>query len=127
MARIFSTFLSISAATAYYQLVWRRLRSQTVKVSTIDAMLSLTSNPLRLLSLNLFRHPAICLFGLLLPLIPIGAIFPPSSLVVLLAPNPSILSSVIVPTFDINYRGNGSFVELKKSALYSMTADTTYL
>jgi hypothetical protein len=122
LARIFSLALGISATTAYTQLVWRYLRTELIRVNVIDTMLSATSNPSRLVSLGLMKYPTVFLFGLLLPLIPTGAIFPPSTLTVQSTPR-QFNSTMAVPFFDPSYWGAGRIEDMYDNSVYQSSND----
>ena len=125
--RVFSISLSIALGTAYTQLLWRRLRRTALKISTIDRLFSMSSNPLKTLhSSGITNAPTLWLAAVFLPCVPIAAIFPPGALEVV-----SILNTTSfdwpVPTYDFNYRGNStSYQALDRHALFIQGPDGEY-
>ncbi|KAF2144859.1 uncharacterized protein K452DRAFT_305825 [Aplosporella prunicola CBS 121167] len=118
--RVYSVLLTTSLGTAFAQLLWRRMRLKAHRVSTIDSLMSLTRNPLRLFCWDvLFHAPFLWIFGLLLTLIPIGTVLPPGALVVH-SRSRIIHTDVVVPTFDPAYLGNGLWEDFEPSFLFSV-------
>lgn len=125
-ARVFSTALAASASTAFTQLLWWYLRRRSLPLSKIDALFSINSSPLNLYQLGLLKAvPLLWFFGLLLPLIPVATIFPPGSLVVQQLPDRRSVPTM-VPTLDVDDRGNGSAVEFFSHAMFTHGSDGEY-
>lgn len=124
--RIFSMALAASASSAFTQLLWWFLRRGPIALKHIDAIFSLNTSPLNLYQFGLLRTlPTLWIFGLLFPLISITTIFPPGALVVqqLWTHNSSIM---IVPTLDVNYRGDNTPIEFFENAYHMDDPDGNY-
>lgn len=125
-ARVFSTALAASASTAFTQLLWWYLRRRPLPLSKIDALFTINSSPLNLYQLSLLKAvPLLWSLGLLIPLISVATIFPPGSLVVDQLPD-SHTNSTMVPTLNVDNRGNGSAVEFFSHAMFTHGADGEY-
>ena len=124
--RIFSMTLATSASSAFTQLLWWFLRRRPIALKKIDAVFSLNTSPLNLYQVGLLRTlPTLWVFGLLFPLISITTIFPPGALVVqqLWTHNSSLM---IVPTLDVNFRGNNTPIEFFENAFHMDDPDGNY-
>lgn len=125
-ARVFSTALAASASTAFTQILWWYLRRRALTLSDIDALFSINCSPIHLYQVGLIKvTPLLWIFGLLIPLISIATIFPPGSLVVQQLPD--IRSDIgMVPTLDVDYRGNNSAVDFFSYAMFDHGNDGEY-
>ncbi|PVH99348.1 hypothetical protein DM02DRAFT_472655, partial [Periconia macrospinosa] len=126
-ARSFSIALAASASKAFAQVLWWYLRRKPMPLSKIEALFSLNSSPLCLYQLGLLKLvPVMWLFGLLFPIISIATIFPPGSLVVQQLPfYPN--DTMIIPTLDTDFRGNGSAEDFFRYAMFARTGDGGYM
>jgi hypothetical protein len=127
LVRVFSLSVGIALGTAYTQILWSALRQKFLSLGMIDRMFSMATGPLNLLHFQtMLTNPLIWLTALLLPLIPIATIFPPGAVTVRFVPV-SWTRTMLVPSYDFNYRGtNDSYVNLKNYALFNLGADGIY-
>jgi hypothetical protein len=102
---------------AFTQCLWRLLRMQFIKISSVEVLFSVARNPLLLYHLELLiLTPTICLLVLFMWLLPIAVTFPPGALVVV----PAHTSSVQVrdvPTYNASFIGNSSVTDSSAKAL----------
>ncbi|KAF9694807.1 hypothetical protein EKO04_006817 [Ascochyta lentis] len=125
-ARVFSTALAASASTAFTQILWWYLRRRALSLSNIDALFSINCSPLHLYQVGLLKvTPILWFFGLLIPFISIATIFPPGSLVVQQLPDVQT-AMAMVPTLDVDYRGNNSAVDFWAYAMFDHGTDGEY-
>ncbi|KAF2642206.1 hypothetical protein P280DRAFT_296628 [Massarina eburnea CBS 473.64] len=125
-ARVFSTTLAASASPAFTQALWWFLRRKPLALNKIDAFFQLNSSRVNLYQLGLLRAvPVLWFFGLLFVLIPVATIFPPGSLVVQQLPLTQNTTAQ-VPILDVDYRGNGSAIELFENAMFLSGPDGDY-
>ncbi|KAM5527875.1 hypothetical protein FOXYSP1_19749 [Fusarium oxysporum f. sp. phaseoli] len=122
--RVFSISLGSTLGIAYTQLLWRRLRGTPLKVSTIDSLFQISSNPLKLLDTSgITKAPILWLTAAFLPCVPIATIFPPGALIIY-QPAITANSSMSVPWYDFDYRGNdSSYQSLAAHALFTLGSD----
>lgn len=117
LAYLFTASIKIALAVAFAQHLWHIMRRSEMKVSTIEMLFSIRSNPLRLFRINSIKKTWI-LFSLavLLYIIPIATSFPPGALTVRSTSPVEIVPSK-VPTY------NGSFVSSNFSqAIFVVTS-----
>ncbi|KIW16840.1 hypothetical protein PV08_04030 [Exophiala spinifera] len=83
LAFIVKVSLAASSATAFTQCLWRSLRSSGVKIRAVDSMFDVLTNPFEFLYVKVWvRHPLLTLTAATTWLIPLSAIFTPSTLTV---------------------------------------------
>lgn len=126
VVRLFSLSLGLASSTAFTQILWRKLRQNYLKVSTIDRLMSVPTAATELLSWEMPQATTtLWFFGLLLQLIPLATIFPPGSLIV----SPRLVSkseNISVPVFVVRFRGNGSLYGLYENELFRQYANGKY-
>jgi len=76
-----------------------------MNISTVDHLFALPSNPFKLFYMKCWQQaPLLWTFGLLFPLIPIAAIFPPGSIIVASLPT-TVNALALVPSIDAAFPG----------------------
>lgn len=60
-ASLFRTFLTITATTAYLQIVWKSLKTSSTKLSVVDAISGILASPVGFLNGGAWRKSAILL------------------------------------------------------------------
>ncbi|KAK2732113.1 hypothetical protein CKAH01_02059 [Colletotrichum kahawae] len=125
-SRSFSTILSVSASSAFAQLLWWYLRRRSLPLEKVEALFQLNFGPFNLYQLGILKLvPLLWFFGLLLLLVPLTASLPGGSLVVeQVARNAT--SAASIPALDVDFRGNGSAADLFKYAMFSTMPDGEY-
>ena len=107
LSNVFGVFLRAALAVAFIQHLWHLLRIQTMKVSTIELLFSIRSNPFVLLRLAALRAaPLLFVLSILMWVSQIVTSFPPGAITVITVQRISS-REVVVPTF------NASFVSYK--------------
>jgi hypothetical protein len=92
----------------------------------MDAFCALAANPIKLADLDSLRYsPFLWAVGLFLPLMKVLTSLPPGALVVVSLPQ-NTTSTVNVPTFDPNFRGNKTAPDFFANALFVMGFDGEY-
>jgi hypothetical protein len=125
--QLFSWTLAASASAAFTQLFWSYLRTKPVKVSTIDALFTLTSSPWNLFNIDGLKYaPILWLFGALFPSISIAVILPPGALVVGLLPRNHNLTGMTISSLDVGFRGNGTVAGMWENAMFLEGGDGEY-
>ncbi|KAH6890271.1 hypothetical protein B0T10DRAFT_485456 [Thelonectria olida] len=83
LVNVFKASLCGSLATAFTQHMWRILRAKALLVSTIELLHGVRYNPLLLTNLQIIRAtPVLYLVALIMWLLSIVVLFPPSALVI---------------------------------------------
>ncbi|KAJ9499652.1 hypothetical protein H2202_004642 [Exophiala xenobiotica] len=81
LAFLVKVSLALTSATAFTQCLWRSLRSEPMKIRSVDSMFDVLANPLEFLYLKFrLRHPVLTLTAATTWLIPLSTIFTPSTL-----------------------------------------------
>ena len=89
-----------------------------MKISTIDMLLSLTTNPSNLAYPEVFvGAPLLYICAALYYCLPIAMVHPPGAMIVASLPFVQDLN-ITVPTFDPSYQGEVTFMDLAKHALF---------
>jgi hypothetical protein len=79
----FRAALIACISSCYTQYLWKELRSQLLKVSLIEELFRIRSNPFRLLNQYLVRNtPILVLVAGISWLIPVATVYPPGALIV---------------------------------------------
>jgi hypothetical protein len=117
LANTFGVSLNVALALAFCQYLWRVVRLSTLKISTIEALFSLRSNPLLLFRGDAIKAaPPLFLIAILMWSIQIAISFPTGALTVVSA-NRTTFSMLSVPTF------NGSFVRTSCKSAPQLSTD----
>ncbi|KAF7960778.1 hypothetical protein EAE96_000451 [Botrytis aclada] len=117
LANAFSFFLKAALATSFVQYLWRLLRVQSMKISTIDALFGLKSNPFQMFTGAAIRAaPVLCVLSILMVSMTVAVSFPPGAINVVTIQRTSY-NSVVVPTFNASFMGNGSGLAANQYAL----------
>ncbi|KAJ9626857.1 hypothetical protein H2204_009873 [Knufia peltigerae] len=83
LAFIVKVSLAVTSATSFTQCLWRSLRSSSMKIRAVDSMFDILTNPLEFLYVEFWvRHPLLTFTAATTWLIPLSAIFTPSTLTV---------------------------------------------
>ena len=103
LANTFGFFLRSALAVAFVQYLWHLLRATTMKVSTIELLFSIRSNPFILLRPAALRATPL-LFGLSIIMwaSQIVTSFPPGAITITTTQNTSF-GMVVVPTFNASF------------------------
>ena len=92
--------LVASFLCSFTQILWQLLRAKPLKISTIDSLFSVVSNPFRLTYSDVFlRTPVLWLCAALHWCIPIAMIYPSGAIIVKPIPLNRTYNTT-VPTFD---------------------------
>lgn len=127
IGRVFSVCVSVALGLSYTQMLWNKLRKTPAKISTIDTLFSIQSNPTKLIYFDSLKTaPILWLLGLFLLLVPVGTVFPPGAIIVVASPDVQPYN-MSVPTYDFDYRGNStSFSNLASHALFTLSGDLQF-
>ena len=146
LANAFGFALRASLAVAFCQYLWRLFRAQAMKVSTIELIYSIRTNPFQLFQLAVLRAaPTLCALATIMWLSQIASSFPPGAITITTAQRVEF-SSVIVPNFNASYvspyqpfsvyqmetsnnslakMGNGSGAEANANSLFRLVISET--
>ncbi len=103
LANIFGVSLRASLAVAFCQYLWHLFRVQAMKVSTIELLFSIRSNPLQIFRTATLRAaPTLCALALLMWLSNIAQGFPPGAITISKAPRISY-KTVTVPSCNASF------------------------
>ncbi|KAK6612503.1 hypothetical protein H4I96_01716 [Botrytis cinerea] len=117
LANAFSFFLKTALATSFVQYLWRLLRVQPMKISTIDTLFGLKSNVFQTLTGAAIRAaPVLCVLSIMMASMAVAVSFPPGAINVVTIQRTSY-NSVVVPTFNASFMGNGSGLAANQYAL----------
>ncbi|KUJ24318.1 uncharacterized protein LY89DRAFT_727350 [Mollisia scopiformis] len=121
LANAFGFSLRASLAIAFVQRLWLLLRAQTMKVSTIEALFSIRSNPLMLFKpAAIAATPLLCILALVMWITQFVTGFPPGAITVV-SVQKSTFGTVNIPSFNASYMGNGSGVDAEAFSLTTLT------
>ncbi|KAI9743708.1 MAG: hypothetical protein M1818_003024 [Claussenomyces sp. TS43310] len=96
----FRSAMTISLTTAFSQRAWYIFRTRSLKVPTINSLLSSPRSVVNILSGDLIKSATLeWLFAVFCFLVPIGTVFPPGALTVGLQPHVTVVNTT-VPIFD---------------------------
>ncbi|KAK0118144.1 hypothetical protein ONS95_012450 [Cadophora gregata] len=125
LANAFGFALRASLAVAFCQYLWRLFRAQAMKVSTIELLYSIRTNPFQLFQIAVLRAaPTLCALAAIMWLSQIASSFPPGAITITTAQRVEF-SSVSVPTFNASYMGNGSGAEANANSLNRLVISET--
>ncbi|TGO65516.1 hypothetical protein BCON_0002g01010 [Botryotinia convoluta] len=117
LANAFSFFLKTALATSFVQYLWRLLRVQSMKISTIDTLFGLKSNPFQICTGAAIRAaPVLSVLSIMMASMTVAVSFPPGAINVVTIQRTSY-NSVVVPTFNASFMGNGSGLAANQYAL----------
>ncbi|KAF7863980.1 hypothetical protein EAF04_006945 [Stromatinia cepivora] len=120
LANVFSFFLKTALGTSFVQYLWRLLRVQTMKVSTIDSLFGLRSNIFHMFTGAAIRaSPVLCVLSIIMASMTITVSFPPGAINIVSVQRTSY-NSVVVPTFNASFMGNGSGVAANQYSLATL-------
>lgn len=103
LANAFGVALRASLAIAFCQYLWHLFRVQTMKVSTIELLFAIRSNPFQIFRMATLRAtPTLCALALLMFLSQIATGFPPGAITIAKAPRISY-EFVTVPSFNASF------------------------
>lgn len=112
----FGFALRASLAIAFVQRLWLLLRVQTMKVSTIEALFSVRSNPFMLFKpAAVAATPVLCLLALLMFISQFVTSFPPGAITVIQVQKTSY-GMVPIPSFNASFVSNFQFQETTSSS-----------
>ncbi|APA09459.1 predicted protein [Sclerotinia sclerotiorum 1980 UF-70] len=121
LANAFSFFLKTALTTSFVQYLWRLLRVQTMKVSTIDSLFGLRSNIFHMFKGATIRAaPVLCVMSAIMASMMIAVSFTPGAINVVLVQKTSY-DSIFVPTFNASFMGNGSGVAANQYSLATLS------
>lgn len=103
LANAFSFFLKSALTIAFVQHLWHLMRVQTMKISTIETLFGIKSNPLQIVTSAAIRStPALCVISIIMSGMAIAASFPPGAINVI---STQIISYQVVPvpTFNASF------------------------
>jgi hypothetical protein len=107
LANAFGFALRASLSVVFAQYLWHLLRVQTMKVSTIELLFAIRSNPFQIFRIaTLATTPTLCLLASFIWSLQVITSFPPGAITVITAQHRSFLT-MQVPTF------NASFVSIE--------------
>lgn len=125
LANAFGVALRASLAVAFCQYLWHLFRVQAMKVSTIELLFSIRSNPFQIFRMATLRAtPTLCALALLIFLSQIATGFPPGAITIVKAPRISY-EMVPVPSFNASFMGNSSGSDANAFSLIKLELDTT--
>ncbi|KAG9596387.1 hypothetical protein KCU77_g8066, partial [Aureobasidium melanogenum] len=79
----FRTFLTITATTAYFQILWRALKTESTRLNVVDAISGILANPVGFLNAGAWKKSVILLtLAITIWLLPIASIITPATLTV---------------------------------------------
>jgi hypothetical protein len=109
LANMFGFFLRAALGVAFVQYLWRLLRVETMKVSTIELLFSIRSNPFVLLKpAALKATPLLFVLSVLIWVSQILTSFPPGAITV--AATQKISNSLVsIPTFNASFVRSSDF------------------
>lgn len=103
LANAFGIALKASLAIAFSQYLWHLFRVQTMKISTIELLYSIRSNPFQIFRIATLRAtPTLCALALIMSLSTIAISFPPGAITISVAPRTSY-RPVVVPSFNASF------------------------
>lgn len=111
LANLFGIALRIALAVAFCQYLWRVLRLSALKISTIETLFSIRSNPFLLLQPAATKAaPILTLLALVIWVIQVAVSFPPGALTVV--PKSKVSHQpVSVPTFNASFVSPTTFFQ----------------
>ncbi|CZT09487.1 uncharacterized protein RAG0_14244 [Rhynchosporium agropyri] len=123
LANAFGFSLRASLAVAFCQYLWLLFRAQTMKVSTIELLYSIRTNPFQLFQIAVLRAtPTLCVMASIIWLSQIASSFPPGAITIKTAKRVGF-QTVSVPSYNASYMGNGSGAEADTYSLIKLTID----
>lgn len=103
IANAFGVAIKASLAVAFSQYLWHLFRIQSMKVSTIELLFAIRSNPFQIFrAASLKATPILCALALLMWLSSIVISFPPGAITIATAPRTSY-ETVSVPSFNASF------------------------
>ncbi|KAH7319312.1 hypothetical protein BKA65DRAFT_99153 [Rhexocercosporidium sp. MPI-PUGE-AT-0058] len=125
LANAFGFALRASLAVAFCQYLWLLFRAQAMKVSTIELLYSIRTNPLQLCRGAVLRAaPTLCALATIMWLSQVASSFPPGAITITTAQRVDF-STVSVPSFNASYMGNGSGSEANANSLIELTMSSS--
>ncbi|CZS95332.1 uncharacterized protein RCO7_05773 [Rhynchosporium graminicola] len=125
LANAFGFSLRASLAVAFCQYLWLLFRAQTMKVSTIELLYSIRTNPFHLFRMAVLRAtPTLCVMASIIWLSQIASSFPPGAITITTARRVGF-QTVSVPSFNASYMGNGSGAEAEANSLIKLSISET--
>ncbi|CZR62770.1 uncharacterized protein PAC_12667 [Phialocephala subalpina] len=110
MANSFGLLLRISLSLAFTQHLWHILRTTLLRISTIEQLFIMRSDPLSLFNTTVLQKAwPLVLITALLWSIPVAVSFPPGALTIIPSSHSNIVTEALVPTFNASDVGNGTF------------------
>lgn len=108
LANLFRATLLGSVGICFAQMLWRMLRDQSFRVSTIESLFQMRSNPLALASLHVMREGTLLfLIAGFMWVVPVAVTFPPGALTISTQPfqstefvNMSVINPLQPDDFD---------------------------
>ncbi|KAH6669412.1 hypothetical protein B0J14DRAFT_598601 [Halenospora varia] len=123
LSNAFGIALRSGLAIAFCQHLWHLLRVQTMKVSTIEDLFSVRTNPFVLLKWAAIRAtPTLCICAMISLGSQVATGFPPGAITVISSQKDSF-QSVQIPSFNASFMGNGSGIAAQAFALNTLLPD----
>ena len=120
LTRLFGMVMTVTLSNALAQLVWRYLRRQSLRLSTVDSLFNLCTHFISLSLPHAILHaPAMTTLAVVIAFVPIAMIFPPGAITVNLLPSPGRVT-LSVPSWDASARPT-NFAQRSTQALNSTT------
>ena len=114
----FRILLGCALLVSLTQLLWQKFRARVLKVSTIDALLSINFDPSSLADVDvLLNAPLLCLCAVLYWCLPLAMIYPPGALVLESRPFQHSVH-MTVPSFDPGYQGEATLKDMMQNTLF---------
>jgi hypothetical protein len=114
---IFRSCLCGALIIAFTQSMWRLMRIQTVKISSIELLFNIIQNPFVLAYPAVVQTaPMLFILVLFTWLLPIAITFPPGALIVVSKPVWSVYNTT-VPTYNASFLGNSSLADAELHSL----------
>ncbi|CAG8953070.1 hypothetical protein HYFRA_00003265 [Hymenoscyphus fraxineus] len=120
LAIAFGITLRTSLAIAFCQHLWRLLRQSAMKVSLIEDLFTMRSNPFLLLKLTVLKAtPSLVLLVILMLASQVATAFPPGAINVVSTQRSSI-ELVPITSFNASFMGNGSGVAAQANSFVNI-------
>lgn len=101
LANSFGLLLRISLSLSFTQYLWHILRTTLLRVSTIEQLFIMRSDPLSLFNTTVLQKAwPLVLITALLWSIPVAVSFPPGALTIVPSSRSNIVTDALVPTFN---------------------------
>ncbi|KAI9644828.1 hypothetical protein NHQ30_006855 [Ciborinia camelliae] len=113
ISSVFGIVLNFGLGIAFCQYLWRVLRVSAMKVSTIENLFLLRSNPIVIFRADFKAAPLLFLLAILMWSIQIAVNFPTGAMTIAVAEKIRF-DEVLVQTFDPSYVGDGSYADANK-------------